>query len=167
MYNQIIQLYINYKKNNPDYDLDSLLNKTLYMYYDKSLDNLYKYIKKCLIVVLFLKDLDIILEKKSTKSSKSSKNNCFSKKNKKSFDLIINEFIKNNKLNNFIGDILKLYYKRNIINIEDIKKNVHSEYLFLIIKYENNNTYTNDIINMDIDDKLKLINNIITDIENI
>jgi hypothetical protein len=171
MDNNIIKIYLDYKKDNLEYNLDNLLNKVIYMFYDKSLDNLYGHIKKCLVITLFLKDLDIILQSyNKNKQNKIKKKFCCCTgknhtKNNISVDLQITKFIKENKLSNFIDDVLKLYRQRNILNIEEIKKNNRSEYLFILIKYDNNNIYTNDIINIYTNDKLKIINNIIKDIE--
>lgn len=58
----IIRLYMDYKKNHIDYDLEDVMNKALSIYYDRELDDMYIHKKKSIVIAMFFKDIHIILK---------------------------------------------------------------------------------------------------------
>ena len=64
----IIKLYLDYKNNHTEYDLEDVLNKALSIHYDRDLDDLYIHKKKSIVIAMFLKDIHILLKTRKNKS---------------------------------------------------------------------------------------------------
>ena len=144
-----------------NYDIDTLLNKTLTLYYDDNLAEMYPHKKKSMSIALFFKDINkIIIPETNTISCCS----CFRKKNKINLDNVITDYFYKNKIPIIIDELLRLYRNKDNINIDELKKNTRYDDLFLLEKYINNNIYSDKLIHMTIEDKINLIKKIISEI---
>ena len=155
----IIKSYLEYKQKHPDYDLEDIMNKALSLYYDRDLDDMILYIKKSIVIAIFLKDIHIILKPITKKSLFCNT------KNKINIDEMIFEYFYKNKIPIFIKDLLYLYRNRLNMTIEEISNNIRKDELLIFLKYEQNNNYIETINLMNFEQKIDLIKKIITDIE--
>jgi len=160
----LINKYLEQLEKMSNIDIDTLLNKSLSLYYDDNLIDMYHHKKKSLCIALFFKDIDFVLSLKLGKKT-CSIFGCYSKKKDIDIDELISKYFYNNKIPNFIDEILYLYRKNDDINIDEIKKNNRIEDLSLLKKYINNVDYSDRLINMTIEDKINLIKKIFLDIE--
>jgi hypothetical protein len=154
-----------YCYNKEPIELDELLDNSLNLYFDDTLQDMYPHKKKSYTLAIFLRDIDSILQKQNNKSHIFC---CFPKKNKSlsllEINLMVHEFIYTYKLPIFIDEILQLYRNKNTLEIDEIKKNQRSYDLFLLLKYIGNHDKCDKIKDMSRDDKLNLIKKIIQDI---
>jgi len=160
----LINKYLEQIEKMSNIDIDTLLNKSLSLYYDDNLIDMYHHKKKSLCIALFFKDIDFVLSLKLGKKT-CSIFDCYSKKKDIDIDELISKYFYNNKIPNFIDEILYLYRKNDDINIDEIKKNNRIEDLSLLKKYINNVDYSDRLINMTIEDKINLIKKIFLDIK--
>lgn len=142
-----------------EYDINSLLNKSLTLYYDDKLADIIPYIKKCLCIVIFFKYIDKIFYV----NSKTNSWFCI-RKNITNTEKLISDYFYKNKIPKFIDEILYLYRNKDNINIDKIKINNRHNDLSILNKYINNDIYSDKIINMTIEDKINLIKKIISEI---
>jgi len=163
----LINKYLEQLEKMSNIDIDTLLNKSLSLYYDDNLIDMYHHKKKSLCIALFFKDIDFVMSLKSLKLGKKTCSifGCYSKKKDIDIDELISKYFYNNKIPNFIDEILYLYRKNDDINIDEIKKNNRIEDLFLLKKYINNVDYSDRLLNMTIEDKINLIKKIFLNIE--
>jgi hypothetical protein len=119
----IIKLYMEYKKNHVDYDLEDVMKKALSIYYDKDLDDMYIHKKKCIVIAMFLKDIHILLKPAKKKSLFCCK------KERIDIDEKIFYYFYKNKIPIFIKDLLYIYRNRVMINMINIR--------LIIINYQN------------------------------
>lgn len=153
----IIKLYINYKKNHIEYDLEDIMNKALSIYYDKELDELYIHKKKSIVIAMFMKDIHILLKLNSKKS-------IFCCKKKINIDDKISEYFYKHKIPIFINEILYIYRYRVNMKIEELSNHARKDDLLIFLKYEQNNNYIDLINNMTFEQKVNLMIKIINDI---
>lgn len=149
--------YLTNLKKLEEYDINSLLNKSLTLYYDENLADIIPYIRKCLCVTIFFKYIDKIILPKT--------NSCFCfRKNDTNIDNLISDYFYKNKIPKFIDEILYLYRNKDNINIDKIKINNRHNDLSILNKYINNDIYSDKLMNMAIEDKINLIKKIISEI---
>lgn len=154
----IIRLYMDYKKNHIDYDLEDVMNKALSIYYDRELDDMYIHKKKSIVMAMFFKDIHIILQPVKKKSLFCCK------KEKIDIDEKIFEYFYKNKIPIFINELLYIYRNRVIMNIEEISNHLRKNDIIIFLKYEQNNNYIDLINNMNYEQKIDLIKKIIVDV---
>lgn len=149
-------------------DFESRINIALNLYFDIELNDVYHHKKKCMCIALLLKDIECIICKPKIK-----KNNflCFSKQKLKKIsendkDKIISKYLYDNKFPSYIDELLQLYRKRNIIKIDEMRLHSRCNDLFVLLKY-NNIINNQQLMNMTYDDKINLIRQILSDIEQI
>jgi len=146
----IIKLYMDYKKKYIDYDLEDVMNKALSIYYDKELDELYIHKKKSIVIAMFMKDIHIILKPVKKKF-------LFCCKKEIDIDKKISEYFYKNKIPIFINELLYIYrYK--------LSNHLRKDDILIFLKYEQNNNYINLINNMNFEQKIDLIKKIINEI---
>ena len=166
----IIDLYISkisiIKDIDINIDIDILLNKTLTIYYDENLADIYPHKKKSLCIAYFFKYIDNVIDNKILQ--KHTTCFCF-RKNKHTkidtkIDTKISKYFYNHKIPVFVDELLQLYRNKDKLNIDEIKQNNRHDDLFLLLNYENTDIFSDKIMIMTQKNKIVIIKNILLDI---
>jgi hypothetical protein len=157
----IIDLYKDAININDYYNIDYILNKSLQIYYDDSLNDLYIHKKKSYVIASFLRNIDVILynsdDHKIDEIDNDKKNN--DKKNNE-----IRIYLNKMRIPIFIIEIIELYRHIDLINIDKLKENIRYNDLLLLLKYDNTININQNILAMTREDKFDLIQKLINDI---
>jgi hypothetical protein len=157
----IIDLY-KYSINNNNYNIDDILNKSLQIYYDDSLNDLYLHKKKSYVIASFLRNIDIILYDLDDNNKKDNDNDNDKKDNDKK-DNEIRIYLNKMRISIFIIEIIELYRHKNLIDMDKLKENIRYNDLLLLLKYDNVDINQN-ILAMTREEKFNLIQKLINDI---
>lgn len=154
----IIDLYKSSININDYYNIDDILNKSLQIYYDDSLNDLYIHKKKSYVIASFLRDIHIILYNFNNDIDEIDNNI------DNQIDNSIRIYLNKMRIPIFIIELIELYRHKNLIDIDKLKENIRYDDLLLLLKYDNTINISKNILAMTREDKFDLIQKLINDI---